>query len=155
MLTHYEANMRNKKPLGKTDGFYSQVNILLFTYFFLHLKQNLVTLFSQVAQLERPENVEYAVGMVMDHKHYKYTCVIYNWHPVCMASLEWQRTMNIDRLEYKANQPYYNVFADDGSQRYVAQGVCFEFFTFNLKNFVLLFFRELNTFKNKRKLDKK
>lgn len=58
----------------------------------------------------------------MKHLTLHYKCVIYDWDPVCLASLEWQAQMNVNRLSLKDNQPFYNVLVEDGSHRYVAQG---------------------------------
>lgn len=58
----------------------------------------------------------------MKHLTLNYKCVIYDWDPVCLASLEWQVQMNVNKLSLKDDQPFYNVLVEDGSHRYVAQG---------------------------------
>ncbi|KAF5308336.1 hypothetical protein FQR65_LT06227 [Abscondita terminalis] len=70
----------------------------------------------------RPNNLLYAVGMVMRHLVFNYICVIYDWDRVCSASTEWQQQMGVHKLRLKDQQPFYNVLVEDGSQRYVAQG---------------------------------
>lgn len=60
--------------------------------------------------------------MIMKHQRYNYLCVITGWDERCRASPEWMSEMGVDELKYGANQPFYTVFADDGSSRYAAQG---------------------------------
>lgn len=79
-------------------------------------------LFRKVEAAVRSPNLKYAVGMVMRHLTLNYKCVIYDWDPVCLASVEWQQQMNVARLTLKDEQPFYNVLVEDGSHRYVAQG---------------------------------
>lgn len=59
----------------------------------------------------------------MKHFVLGYTCVIFDWDPVCMASVEWQLQMGVHKLGHKHEQPFYNVIAEDGSHRYAAQGI--------------------------------
>nr|CAI5841008.1 unnamed protein product [Callosobruchus analis] len=77
--------------------------------------------FGQVEAAQRSHNLLYAVGMVMKHLTLNYHCVIYDWDPVCLAAAEWQAQNNVDRLQLKHEQPFYNVLVEDGSHRYVAQ----------------------------------
>lgn len=79
-------------------------------------------LFRKVEAAVRSPNLKYAVGMVMRHLTLNYKCVIYDWDPVCLASVEWQLQMNVAKLTLKDEQPFYNVLVEDGSHRYVAQG---------------------------------
>ncbi|KAL8621526.1 hypothetical protein ACOMHN_026198 [Nucella lapillus] len=65
--------------------------------------------------------VELSVGMVMTHKRYNYTCVIYGWDEECKASQEWILQMGVDQLPGKQHQPFYNVLVGDGTTRYAAQ----------------------------------
>lgn len=59
----------------------------------------------------------------MKHDRFDYLCVITGWDFQCEASSEWLVEMvGAEELEGGANQPFYNVFADDGSSRYAAQG---------------------------------
>ena len=58
----------------------------------------------------------------MKHRRYEYMCVITGWDSQCEASLEWMNEMGVEELSGGSHQPFYNVFADDGSSRYVAQG---------------------------------
>lgn len=95
-------------------------------------------LFRKVEAAVRSSDLKYAVGMVMRHLTLNYKCVIYDWDPVCLATVEWQRQMNVGRLTLKDDQPFYNVLVEDGSHRYVAQGIngkfklwCFQYCTFS------------------------
>lgn len=72
--------------------------------------------------MPRQPRIKFAVGMVMQHKNYYYKCVICDWHPTCMATIDWQRQMNVEKLRFAGNQPFYSVLVEDGSKRYVAQG---------------------------------
>lgn len=92
-----------------------------------HHARNDVGLFDQVEAAQRTSNLHYAVGMVMEHLTLNYKCVIYDWDPVCLAAAEWQAQNNVDKLQLKDDQPFYNVLVEDGSHRYVAQG---KFITF-------------------------
>lgn len=80
-------------------------------------------LFRKVEAAFRSPHLKYAVGMVMRHLTLNYKCVIYDWDPVCLASVEWQQQMNVAKLTLKDEQPFYNVLVEDGSHRYVAQGL--------------------------------
>lgn len=86
-----------------------------------HHARNDLGLFSQVEAAQRSPNLHYAVGMVMKHMTLNYKCVIYDWDPVCLAAAEWQAQNNVDKLQLKDEQPFYNVLVEDGSHRYVAQ----------------------------------
>ncbi|CAG9827376.1 unnamed protein product [Diabrotica balteata] len=86
-----------------------------------HHSRNDLGLFSQVEAAQRTPNLHYAVGMVMKHMTLNYKCVIYDWDPVCLAAAEWQAENNVDKLQLKDEQPFYNVLVEDGSHRYVAQ----------------------------------
>ncbi|XP_015606754.1 F-box only protein 21 [Cephus cinctus] len=70
----------------------------------------------------RTGDVKYAIGLIMRHRTYGYLCVITGWDPYCTASSEWMTEMGVEELAGGPNQPFYNVFADDGSSRYAAQG---------------------------------
>ena len=48
-------------------------------------------------------------------------CVIYGWDSKCQASQEWIYQMGVNHLPNRDKQPFYNVFVDDGSNRYAAQ----------------------------------
>lgn len=74
---------------------------------------------------KRMPDVKFAVGMIMKHQRYHYTCVITGWDMKCEASPEWMLEMGVDELRSGANQPFYNVFVEDGSSRYAAQGIHF------------------------------
>ncbi|KAJ8920050.1 hypothetical protein NQ315_011703 [Exocentrus adspersus] len=77
--------------------------------------------YDQVEAAQRTSNLQFAVGMVMQHLTLNYKCVIYDWDPVCLAAAEWQAQNNVDKLHLKDDQPFYNVLVEDGSHRYVAQ----------------------------------
>ncbi|XP_022093266.1 F-box only protein 21-like [Acanthaster planci] len=72
-------------------------------------------------QREDNKEVIYAVGMVMKHRRYNYSCVIYGWDPVCKLSRDWQRHMGVHHLPKQEKQPFYNVLVEDCSNRYAAQ----------------------------------
>ncbi|KAB7506787.1 F-box only protein 21 [Armadillidium nasatum] len=69
----------------------------------------------------RPDGVNFATGMVMRHKLYNYTCVIFGWDETCQMPMEWIVRMNVLSLKHQNNQPFYNVLVSDGSHRYAAQ----------------------------------
>lgn len=75
----------------------------------------------KVKTRKSPKDAEFSVGLVMKHKRYNYTCVIYGWDPKCQASQEWIIQMGVDHLPKKHLQPFYNVLVEDGSNRYAAQ----------------------------------
>jgi hemimethylated DNA binding protein len=66
-------------------------------------------------------NVKFSVGMVMKHKRYNYRCVIYGWDEKCVQSEDWIAQMRVDQHPPGRHQPFYNVLAHDGSNRYAAQ----------------------------------
>eukprot|EP01063_Lacrimia_lanifica_P012161 TRINITY_DN1876_c0_g2_i1.p1 TRINITY_DN1876_c0_g2~~TRINITY_DN1876_c0_g2_i1.p1 ORF type:complete len:655 (+),score=263.25 TRINITY_DN1876_c0_g2_i1:71-2035(+) len=66
-------------------------------------------------------DVEFAVGQVMYHKRYHYTCIVYGWDPECKASWQWILQMGVNNLPKQHHQPFYNVLCNDGSTRYAAQ----------------------------------
>ncbi|KAL0272067.1 UNVERIFIED_CONTAM: hypothetical protein PYX00_005180 [Menopon gallinae] len=69
----------------------------------------------------RTKQIEFAVGMIGRHKIYDYTCVVYGWDPLCQASQDWIISNGVLDLPHKDQQPFYNVLAHDGTERYVAQ----------------------------------
>lgn len=79
----------------------------------------------EVKPKRRVPSVKYAIGLIMTHRIHGYFCVITGWDPRCMASTEWMNEMNVDELDQGANQPFYNIFVDDGSCHYVAQGIIY------------------------------
>lgn len=90
-----------------------------------HHIQSEQDILNQVEVAQRTCRLKYAVGMVMKHLTLNYTCVIYDWDPMCLATAEWQAEMAVNRLPLRNEQPFYNVLVEDGSYRYVAQGKCF------------------------------
>ncbi|XP_045606616.1 F-box only protein 21 [Procambarus clarkii] len=69
----------------------------------------------------RSKEIAYATGLVMQHKRYNYTCVIFGWDKECKMPPEWVHRMGVHNLQYKTKQPFYNVLVYDGSHRYAAQ----------------------------------
>ncbi|XP_046568601.1 F-box only protein 21-like [Haliotis rubra] len=67
------------------------------------------------------KKVEFSVGMVMKHKRYDYTCVIFGWDETCQATEEWIVQMGVHNLTKQHKQPFYSVLVEDGSNRYAAQ----------------------------------
>ena len=78
--------------------------------------------------------VKYFVGMAFVHARYKYVGFIYGWDvsslvfllcliidkllkAKCEATEDWVEHMNVEALPRGRNQPFYNVFSDDGSKR--------------------------------------
>ena len=60
---------------------------------------------------------------------YDYRCVIYGWDHKCMMPEHWIAQMNVDRHPPGRHQPFYNVLAHDGSNRYATQGDVFNCIT--------------------------
>ncbi|KAL1916803.1 uncharacterized protein VTP21DRAFT_5507 [Calcarisporiella thermophila] len=74
-----------------------------------------------VAKRRREKSELYSVGTIFDHRRYGYTAVIYGWDEECSASEQWILQMQVDTsLARGRHQPFYNVFVEDGSSRYVA-----------------------------------
>lgn len=69
----------------------------------------------------RSPEIAFATGLVMQHKRYNYSCVIFGWDKECKMPADWVRRMGVDHLQYKTKQPFYNVLVHDGSHRYAAQ----------------------------------
>ncbi|KAI5288553.1 hypothetical protein KEM55_009051, partial [Ascosphaera atra] len=67
------------------------------------------------------DRVRYRVGQVFRHVRYEYIAVITGWDTGCAAEEEWMEAMNVDFLPHGRNQCFYNVFVEDGSERYVAE----------------------------------
>ncbi|XP_030074049.1 F-box only protein 21 [Microcaecilia unicolor] len=70
---------------------------------------------------EKHRGIHFSIGLIMKHKRYGYSCVIYGWDPTCMMGLEWIRNMGVHSLPHGPSQPFYNVLVEDGSCRYAAQ----------------------------------
>lgn len=71
---------------------------------------------------ERTEwTVRHRVGSLFIHRRYGYRAVILGWDVTCQASDMWQRQMGVDGLPGGRQQPFYNIQADDGTARYVAE----------------------------------
>ncbi|KAM9330908.1 F-box only protein 21 [Gastrophryne carolinensis] len=67
------------------------------------------------------KEVCYAVGLLMRHKRYDYSCVIFGWDSLCTMPPDWIQNMDAHHLCQGANQPFYSVLVDDGTCSYVAQ----------------------------------
>lgn len=65
--------------------------------------------------------VEYRVGQHFEHRRYGYKGFIVGWDDRCEADPEWIESMQVDNLRRGRFQPFYNIVADDRSQRYVAE----------------------------------
>ncbi|KAL0579456.1 hypothetical protein V5O48_002562 [Marasmius crinis-equi] len=66
-------------------------------------------------------SIQHFVGMVFQHRAYHYIGCIFGWDPVCAASEDWIREMNVKSLPRGRYQPFYQSFCNDGSIRYVAE----------------------------------
>ncbi|XP_075034618.1 F-box only protein 21 isoform X2 [Mixophyes fleayi] len=67
------------------------------------------------------QEVCYSVGLVVRHKRYDYSGVIFGWDPMCMMPPDWIENLALYPLPDGANQPFYSVLLEDGSCSYVAQ----------------------------------
>ncbi|KIJ66265.1 hypothetical protein HYDPIDRAFT_86448 [Hydnomerulius pinastri MD-312] len=65
--------------------------------------------------------VKHFVGMIFKHAKYEYFGYIYGWEPSCMASESWIMSMEVDSLSRGRHQPFYHIFTQSGSLRYVAE----------------------------------
>ncbi|XP_073416736.1 F-box only protein 21 isoform X1 [Dendrobates tinctorius] len=67
------------------------------------------------------KEVCYSVGLLVRHKRYSYSGVIFGWDPVCMMPPDWIENLSVHHLPQGANQPFYSILLEDGSCSYVAQ----------------------------------
>ncbi|KAM4053309.1 F-box only protein 21 [Anomaloglossus baeobatrachus] len=67
------------------------------------------------------KEVCFSVGLLVRHKRYGYTGVIFGWDPVCMMPPDWIENLSVHQLPQGANQPFYSILLEDGSCSYVAQ----------------------------------
>ncbi|GAA5839171.1 hypothetical protein JCM11251_003695 [Rhodosporidiobolus azoricus] len=65
-------------------------------------------------------DIKWKIGTVFHHRLFNYVAVIRGWDYKCEASEQWIRQMQVDRLPFGRNQPFYHVIVEDGSSRYVA-----------------------------------
>lgn len=65
--------------------------------------------------------VQYRVGQHFEHRRYGYKGFIVGWDGRCEADTEWIEMMQVDNLRRGRLQPFYNIVAEDKSQRYVAE----------------------------------
>jgi F-box protein 21 len=86
-------------------------------------EQRRKTLLAVTAPKRRPlmTNVKYSIGTIMKHRMYHYRCVIYGWDESCEMSEAWIAQMGVDQSPGGRHQPFYNVMAHDGSNRYASQ----------------------------------
>lgn len=68
-----------EQQMGVRDLFVEEVNMKMAA-----VKQPVVVKYRK----NLPE-VRFAVGMVMRHRRFKYTCVIYGWNEKCAETLDW------------------------------------------------------------------
>ncbi|GAA5897706.1 hypothetical protein JCM6882_000073 [Rhodosporidiobolus microsporus] len=64
--------------------------------------------------------IKWRIGTVFHHRLFNYVAVIRGWDYKCEASEQWIQQMQVDRLPFGRNQPFYHVIVEDGSSRYVA-----------------------------------
>lgn len=65
--------------------------------------------------------VQYRIGHYFEHRHYSYKGFIVGWDAECKAGPGWIERMQVDNLRRGRWQPFYNIVAEDKSQRYVAE----------------------------------
>lgn len=70
---------------------------------------------------EQPVEIRHRVGTIFQHATFNYHGIITGWDYKCEQSSHWIDQMRVNTLERKAQQPFYNVLAVDGSERYVAE----------------------------------
>ena len=58
------------------------------------------------------------VGAYCRHRKYGYACVVVGWDAHCNLSEAWQQQMGVKQLRNGPHQPFFNVVASDGSDRY-------------------------------------
>lgn len=69
---------------------------------------------------QRTPDIKYAVGLIMWHLKDFYLCVITDWDPCYKSSAKRKNGITLDEVENE-NQPFYTVYVDGGSCRYVPQ----------------------------------
>ncbi|KAG8169909.1 hypothetical protein KVR01_000654 [Diaporthe batatas] len=65
--------------------------------------------------------IQFRVGQHFEHRRYGYKGFIVGWDGRCEADTEWIEMMQVDNLRRGRLQPFYNIVAEDKSQRYVAE----------------------------------
>ena len=65
--------------------------------------------------------VRYRIGQYFQHKRYGYRGFIVGWDSYCAAGDGWIERMGVDDMPGGRRQPFYRIFGDDRSNRYVAQ----------------------------------
>ncbi|GAA6061316.1 hypothetical protein JCM10212_003206 [Sporobolomyces blumeae] len=65
--------------------------------------------------------IRWQIGHVFRHRLFDYYAVVRGWDYTCKASETWIMQMQVDRLPFGRDQPFYHVIVQDGSTRYVAQ----------------------------------
>ncbi|GAM83163.1 hypothetical protein ANO11243_011490 [Dothideomycetidae sp. 11243] len=74
-----------------------------------------------VRRSDKTKHVKYRIGQMLQHKRYGYVGVVRRWDPNCLASESWISEMRVEQLGKGRWQPFYDVLAEDRSQRYVAE----------------------------------
>lgn len=64
---------------------------------------------------------QYRIGHYFEHRVYSYRGFIVGWDAKCEAGPGWIERMQVDNLSRGRDQPFYNIVAEDKSQRYVAE----------------------------------
>ncbi|GAA5936614.1 uncharacterized protein JCM15063_001939 [Sporobolomyces koalae] len=65
--------------------------------------------------------IRWQIGHCFRHRLFGYYAVVRGWDYKCEASETWIMQMQVDRLPFGRDQPFYHVIVSDGSHRYVAQ----------------------------------
>lgn len=65
--------------------------------------------------------IQYRIGHYFEHRHYSYKGFIVGWDAQCEAKPAWIERMQVDNLPRGRWQPFYNIVAEDKSERYVAE----------------------------------
>lgn len=61
-------------------------------------------------------DLQFAVGMVMQHRKYHYTCIIYGWDEKCTESSEWMERVINHRHSYIENLTFFFCSYTDGRE---------------------------------------
>ncbi|GAA6006943.1 hypothetical protein JCM11491_001449 [Sporobolomyces phaffii] len=65
--------------------------------------------------------IKWKIGHVFRHRLFGYHAVVRGYDYTCEASENWIMQMQVDRLPFGRDQPFYHVIVANGSNRYVAQ----------------------------------
>lgn len=75
-----------------------------------------------IEPVSRTHEVKYAVGMIMRNVVHDNRCLILGWSRGYTAMSDCP-IMDQPHVNNKLNQPFYSVLVEDGSYRYVPQGI--------------------------------